>query len=699
MSHVFISYVRENQRQVERLARDLRLAGLEIWLDRDNLVPGTKWDEAITQAIGSGAAFVACFSRDYLLREHTYMDEELQVARALLLAGGMERTWLIPIIFDDCSPGDVGILKDAVLARLHCVSMAPDWQDGLRRILAVLSPARSIGRRLNRLPSHHLPADTEVPLLSLDFGTSNSLLAWRGDDATWHPIVDPDGRALHPSVVTFADNWDYWVGSEAVAAGAVRPDRAVYNIKRLLGQAGEAQIGHKRFNAISLAALVIRYLRDCAETRFGRRVEEVITAIPSGYSIAQSARLVQACELAGLKVTRIIPEPNAAGVVSFHSIRNRRDLLTMPKEVHELPVARVLVIDVGGGTSDISLEEVVDIDGEWQIEVVASSGDNELGGMDYDAAISDWLKDKFVTPLLRSGLRWTPQDDRRLALLARQCKEGLSRQETFEATLPEVELEPGQLGTLLLPITRTQMTEAVRSLDARLLEHVESAMQSLETSNLESGGPIAAIILGGQGARSWNVANLVRSRFPRTEVIANYQENAVSQGLATYANVLEGKRKNLLLVDAVIHGVGLRCQSTAPSDKGCLICEIALRPLQNTRLETLLAPGSTKPTLIVVLLRPSGVGRCPIEVVELDRGLNVVSTLVLFEPLLAENASMLELEIDVDANGTMGIRLRNRYAVEVLGQHVQFLSSTQQAYVLRQGWEKMPDFMYKRYEG
>lgn len=692
MPYVFVSYVRQNQTQVERLARDLRIAGLEVWLDRDNLAAGAVWGEAIAQAIRSGAAFVACFSRDYLSRKHTYMDEELQVARTLLLTGGVARTWFIPIVLDDCSPSDVGLLNDAAFARLHCVSMAPDWLDGLRRILTVLSPTRAMGNRLNRLPAHRLPAQTEVPLLSLDFGTSNSLLAWRGNDSSWHPIGDPDGRTLHPSVVTFADNWDYWVGFEAMAAAAVRPDRAVFNIKRLLGQSRETQIGQKRFDSVTLAALVIRYLRDCAEALFGRQVEEVITAIPSGYSLAQSGRVVQACELAGLKVMRIIPEPNAAGIVTFDSIRTRHDLLTTPTNAHDLPGARILVIDMGGGTSDISLEEISDIDGDWQIEVVESSGDNELGGMDYDVAVYDFLKVKFVTPLSRHRLRWTPHDDRRLMLLARECKEALSRQDVFEATLSDVELQPGQLGTLLLPITRAEMAEAVRSLDARLLKHVESVTQGLGPYD-----PISAIILGGQGARCWSVANLLRCRFPSTEIISNYQENAVSLGLAIYANVLEGKCQNLLLLDAITHGVGVRCQSTAPSDTGLLICKIATRALHNAKIQSLIDPGSVKPNRTLVLLRPLTVGPCAIEVVELDRWLNVVSTIASFVPLVAEATSMLVIEINIDTNGAMGIQLRNQNTSQKLGRHVQQMTSGQKTFVFESDRDGQQILFFKKY--
>ena len=115
MPHAFVSYVRDNSSEVERLVRDLRSAGVEVWYDRDSLKAGSRWAEAIAAGIESGGFFLACFSKEYASRERTYMDEELVVARALMAQRRDDRSWLIPLLLNGCTPGGVGLLTDPVL--------------------------------------------------------------------------------------------------------------------------------------------------------------------------------------------------------------------------------------------------------------------------------------------------------------------------------------------------------------------------------------------------------------------------------------------------------------------------------------------------------------------------------------------------------------------------------------------------------
>ena len=229
MPHTFISYVRDNTRKVIRLVRDPRLAGVEVWFDRDALKAGGRWAEAIVSGIEDGGFFLACFSKEYASRERTYMDEELAVARAVLRQRGRGYDWLVPLLLNKLTASDVGLASDPVLGALHCVAMSPDWADGIRRILTTVSPERSFGRKLNSVLTTDRPrANDKPPLLGLDFGTSHSLLAYRNAKLEWTAVQGADGRSFHPSVVTFSDNWDYWVCSEATEAASRRPERSAW---------------------------------------------------------------------------------------------------------------------------------------------------------------------------------------------------------------------------------------------------------------------------------------------------------------------------------------------------------------------------------------------------------------------------------------------------------------------------------------
>ena len=487
MQHAFVSYVRDNAPQIERLASDLKRAGVQVWLDRDSLVAGERWREAIVAAIETGGFFLPCFSREYLLRERTYMDEELQVARAVLASRTVERPWCIPLLLDETSPAKVGLTRDPKLGALQCVAMWPDWAEGLRRVLATLSPERAFGLCLNALPlatDRPLPV---APLLALDFGTSNSLLAYRDNSSRWVPIKAADGRSFFPSVVTFAENWDYWVGAEAMEAAHRYPERCIQNIKRVLARGGEVQIGHKCFDAVILASLVLRHMKNCAERQLGVPIEEVLSAAPVEHGRRQRTALGEVCRQAGLRVIRVVGESTAGGMLAaqWAAASGRKD------------DTLVLVVDIGGGTTDLTLFELAFVDGEWQFDVLETSGEMELGGMDYDSAYHAFLHDRYIVPLIARGMPWSAADDRRLAMLASQVKHMLSGQISCHVVLPDTELRPGEPGPLEMHVSRGDVKAAIAPLDQRLLEHfirLDASPQALS----EAG----AVLLAGQGART-----------------------------------------------------------------------------------------------------------------------------------------------------------------------------------------------------
>jgi len=679
MPHAFVSYVRDNTPEVERLVRDLRLAGVEVWFDRDALKAGGRWAEAIVAGIEAGGYFLACFSKEYASRERTYMDEELAVARAVLRQRSDGDAWLIPLLLNRCTPSDVGLAADPVIGAVHCVAMFPDWADGMRRILDTVSPERSFGRRLNTMPGAARPrADGKAPMLALDFGTSHSLLAYRDEMLEWSAVRGADGRSLHPSVVTFADNWDYWVCSEGAEAASRRPDRSVQHIKRLLAAGREVTVGHKRFDAVTLASLVIRHLRDCAEQQLGVPVEQVITSAPAEYNWEQQAALVSACERAGLKVYRLIPESNAAGLLVSDWVKERPDIRKR-LEVEFQGDMPVLVVDVGGGTTDISVVLVSLLDGDFAHEVLLTIGDNELGGLDYDAAIHSVIRAAYIDPLIAKGLRWTAADDQRLQLQARHAKEMLSRSERFSLVVADLETRPGQLETMTFPVDRESLFGALGRLDERLRGLIDVAVSAYAESDASRDSPtIRAVILGGQGSKVWTIAEFLRRRFAGLEVESRYQESAVSLGLSAFASVLDGRRSDLLLLNATTRGAGFRFRKRLPvaDDKDVLSprYDVSLVAQQDNEIALLFKAGTTIPTKLITAFRTRGPGELRIDLLELNRAQQPVSTLATLRAALPDGDMTLTLDVEVIDGPTFIYQLQDRDR-RMLDKHVCRLRS------------------------
>lgn len=175
MSHVFISYVRDNAADVERLCAALTSSGVKVWLDRSDIKPGEHWREAIRKAIRSGDYFIACFSSEYQARRKSYMNEELKLAIEELQQSPTDRTWFIPVLFSECDVPASAIGSWETLLDINWVPLYADWEDGVRRILSVIKPVPlEIQRRMEALRS----ADKEI---------RRSAARALGDDS--HPAV------------------------------------------------------------------------------------------------------------------------------------------------------------------------------------------------------------------------------------------------------------------------------------------------------------------------------------------------------------------------------------------------------------------------------------------------------------------------------------------------------------------------------
>ena len=149
MKHVFVSYLRENKDAVDKLCEELRRHGIEVWLDREKILPGDRWQQSIRKAIEEGSFFIACFSQEYAARDRTFLNEELTIAVEVLRKTSMERRWFIPVKLSDCSIPERPIGGGETLKDLQWVDLFSDWDSEVRRILAAIQP-ETVG--LSRTP-------------------------------------------------------------------------------------------------------------------------------------------------------------------------------------------------------------------------------------------------------------------------------------------------------------------------------------------------------------------------------------------------------------------------------------------------------------------------------------------------------------------------------------------------------------------
>ena len=667
MSHVFISYVRDNSEIVDRLVRDLRHAGVTVWLDRDAIQPGARWNEALESAIRQGGFFIACYSREYLARTATYMDQELALAKWLLSQQRMPHHWFLPVLLNECKPGELGLKTDDQLRTIQLVEMARDWHDGLRRILGVVEPERSLGRCLSspvpeRASADTRPPEAQVTLLAIDFGTSFSMVSYHSADGGWQAIRDRQGRALQPSVIAFSDNWDYFAGWDALSAAQHRPERAVFNIKRRLGKNEDFEVGHKRFDPVTMAALIIRYLRDCAEYELGYSVQDVVISRPADFSARQTAALANACARAGLTITRILAEPVAAALVAMEWAKTRAADANLGRD------CTVVVIDVGGGTTDVCVVDIAEIEGDFQVEVIAVGGDNELGGMDYDEAAFSALKSKVIEPRVRAGMSWSQVDDHRLRVEVARAKAELAKGPVFRVKLTDIETAPGELGALEMELDQRTFREGSRALDARLASLIDSVLEQSGVERTRPAGspPFLAVLLAGQGARIFTIAEFLRRRFPTREIVSTFQENAVSRGLSRQVGVLVGQLQDMLLLDVILRPILVRVTKIWPKreeDKGrpSLIGEVSTRMTDNQLLCPMVGIATTIPIINTEVFRAANAGTLTFDIVEGDRNAKVATDVLTSLPVgSVSKGDEFELVVDIDAHGVFHFTVYDR---------------------------------------
>ena len=398
-------------------------------------------------------------------------------------------------------------------------------------------------------------------IIGIDLGTTNSCVAVMEGDAA-RVLENSEGDRTTPSVVAFTQDDEVLVGQSAKRQAVTNPKNTLFAIKRLIGRRfkddvvqrdvdmvpyrivgadnGDAWIEakDKRMAPPEVSARVLQKMKKTADDYLNEEVKEAVITVPAYFNDSQRQATKDAGRIAGLDVKRIINEPTAAAL-AYGMDKRRGD-------------SKIAVYDLGGGTFDISIIEIAEIDGEHQFEVLSTNGDTFLGGEDFDLRIIDYLADEFKR---ESGidLHSDPLALQRLKEAAEKAKIELSSSQQTEVNLPYITADASGPKHLNMKLTRAKLESLVEDLIVRTMEPCRVAMKDAGMS----GSDISDVILVGGQTRMPKVQEMVKSIFgkaPRRDV---NPDEAVAVGAAIQAGVLAGDVKDVLLLDVTPLSLGI----------------------------------------------------------------------------------------------------------------------------------------------
>lgn len=398
-------------------------------------------------------------------------------------------------------------------------------------------------------------------IIGIDLGTTNSCVAVLDGEST-KVIENAEGGRTTPSIVAYTDEGEILVGQSAKRQAVTNPKNTLYAIKRLIGRRFDeevvqkdiklapysivkadnadawVEVNGKKMAPPQISAEVLKKMKDTAEEYLGEEVTEAVITVPAYFNDSQRQATKDAGRIAGLEVKRIINEPTAAAL-AYGMDKSRGDKV-------------IAVYDLGGGTFDISIIEIADVDGETQFEVLATNGDTFLGGEDFDLRLIDYLADEFQK---ENGmdLKGDPLAMQRLKEAAEKAKIELSSAQQTDVNLPYVTADASGPKHLNVKITRAKLESLVEDLVERSLEPCRTA---LKDAGVTIGKIDDVILIGGQ-IRMPLVQQKVAEFFGKEARRDVNPDEAVAVGAAIQGAVLSGDVKDVLLLDVTPLTLGI----------------------------------------------------------------------------------------------------------------------------------------------
>jgi len=398
-------------------------------------------------------------------------------------------------------------------------------------------------------------------IIGIDLGTTNSCVAVM-EGGTPKVIENAEGARTTPSIVAYAEDGEILVGAPAKRQAVTNPQNTLFAVKRLIGRRFEekevqkdiglmpykivkadngdawVEVRGKKMAPPQVSAEVLRKMKKAAEDYLGEEVTEAVITVPAYFNDSQRQATKDAGRVAGLEVKRIINEPTAAAL-AFGMDKKEGD-------------RKIAVYDLGGGTFDISIIEIAEMDGEHQFEVLSTNGDTFLGGEDFDQRLIDYIAEEFKKEQ-GVDLKKDVLALQRLKEAAEKAKIELSSGQQTEVNLPYITADASGPKHLAVKITRAKFEALVEDLIKRTIEPCKVAIKDagLTTSQIDD-----VILVGGQ-TRMPKVMDAVKDFFgkePRRDV---NPDEAVAVGAAIQGGVLQGEVKDVLLLDVTPLSLGI----------------------------------------------------------------------------------------------------------------------------------------------